>query len=411
MIGAGMDSARCKLCGSPLNGPRLDLGSLPACNRFLTAYASPQTHPLIMTACGSCGLVQLAVYPPPDFVMPRVPWIRYREPDAHLDDVVRRLLPSLSSGRARAIGVGPFDGPLLDRFEQHGVNPLPLDLLGTRTSGHTAGTYPNLETLQGLLRPAELAAIAAGCGNADIVVCRYVLEHSHDPVATLIGLKHLIGPGGTLLIEVPDSENFLSRSDYSFVWEEHICYFSESTLERLAVCAGYEVSRLFRYEGALEDALVAVLEVPAGAPRRRRVDHDGREAARLFAAYQANFAKARDAWQSRLAHLVSGGRKIGLLGVGHQAIMFVNGLGLQSYVSVVADDQPNKQGSFAPGIASAIVPSAAMASDPEIGTLLLAVSPRAEGEIKKKFATLLARGVRMYSIFAGGWNDTMAEGA
>jgi Methyltransferase domain/C-methyltransferase C-terminal domain/Putative zinc binding domain len=409
MVGTERKGSRCKLCNSLLDGPQLDLGNLPACNRFTTERAALQTHPLIMAACGTCGLAQLAVYPGADFVVPRVPWIRYREPDAHLDDLAERLFPLLSGRQAKSIGVGPFDAPLLDRLGRKGVASVPLNLMGTLATGHHApGTYPYLETLQGLLRPAELAAIAAAGTGADVVVCRYLLEHSHDPLATLAGLKHLIGPDGALVIEVPDSEKFLSRADYSFVWEEHICYFSKSTIARLAIQAGYQVSHFFRYDGVLEDALVIVLENSAGGTQGG-IDDDGRNAAELFSVYQADFPKVRAAWQSKLDAIVRSGRKIGLLGVGHQAIMFLNALGLQEYISLVADDEPDKLSSFAPGIASPIVSSAAMANDSKIGVWLLAVSPRAHPAITRKFADVLARGIQMYSIFAESRNETMAE--
>ena len=408
MVDAVMAGKRCKLCGSFLAGPQLDLGSLPACNGFTNPRAIPQTHPLILTACKTCGLVQLVACPPPDFVVPRVPWIRYREPDAHLDDVADRLMPMLSGGQAKSVGVGPFDGPLLERLGRKGVASAPLDLMGPLAAGcHAPGTYPYLETLQGLLRPVELAAAAASCGGANVVVCRYLLEHSHDPLATLVGLRQLLGPGGVLVVEVPDSQKFLSRADYSFVWEEHICYFTESTVTRLATQAGYRILHLFRYEGVLEDALVLVLENSEGTAQARTEEIGDREA-QLFLSYQANFPKQCAAWQSRLEGFVRDGRKIGLLGIGHQAIMFLNALGLQGYISVMADDEPDKQGSFAPGSSSPIVSSAAMASDLEIGVWLLAVSPRAIPAIGNKFAAVLARGAKMYTIFAGNPDDGIA---
>jgi SAM-dependent methyltransferase len=190
----------CKSCGAALSGRRLDLGRLPACNRFLSRNVGSDTHPLVMAECPSCGLVQLAICPPPKFVMPRVPWIRYREPEAHLDDVVARLMPSLPPS-ARALGVGPFDGPLMERLGGRGFGHDLLDLIQGDASGGP-GCYPYLETVQARLPALNPATV--GSGAVDLVVCRYLLEHSHDPVAALLGLKCLLAPTGKLLIEVPD---------------------------------------------------------------------------------------------------------------------------------------------------------------------------------------------------------------
>jgi hypothetical protein len=382
----------CKCCGAALTGLRLDLGELPACNRFLKIDAVPETHPLVMAECPSCGLVQLAVYPPSAFVVPRVPWIRYREPETHLDNLAAKLMPSLPRA-AQVLGIGPFDTPLLERLARLGLGYDILDLTAVGAGGE-AGRYPYLETIQACL-PA-LDPTAARGGPAHLVVCRYLLEHCHDPVPALVGLKRLLAPEGKLLIEVPDSEKFLSRADYSFIWEEHICYFSEPTLCRLATRAGFRVTWLMRYEGAFEDTLVAVLESSDEAD----VSTPAAEArSGWFHTYKENFSGVREAWQTRLRDLALGGRGIALLGVGHQAIMFVNVLGLQRFVSHVADDQTSKQGYYAPGIAAPIVPSTVLAADPDIGSWLLAVSQQSQTEVRTKFAALLERGLRMYSIF------------
>jgi len=410
MLSPSMDVSTCKLCGSPLTGPWLDLDGLPACNRFLAVHAAPETHPLVMTECLSCDLIQLAVHPPVEFVVPRVPWVRYREPDAHLDDVAGKLRVFLPMTQPRVMGIGPFDGPLLERFRRFGARTVQLDLLATDRTQSPLGRYPYLETLQAMLRPTDLAKSAVDFGTADLVACRYLVEHSHDPVATLIGLRHLLAMGGRLVLEVPDSEKFLSRTDYSFVWEEHVSYFSQDTLGRLARSAGYDVVEMLRYEGPLEDALIALLET---SPMRRVRDPENRGTVRspsgLFGRYRANFVDVRDSWHTQLARAAAGGRKVALFGIGHQAVMFLNALGLQKYVSLLVDDEPNKQGYFAPGALSPVVSSATLIGDLEVGTCLLAVSPTVENAVKRKLAGLLDRGVQMYSIFAGAPGSSTAE--
>ena len=205
------------------------MGSLVACNQFeKQAPVQAPTHPLSITECAACNLVQLSKYPPVDFVRPRLPWIRYNEPSAHLDGAVEQLKALFLPGQAHvAIGLGPFDAPFLDRLAQCGFTSMQLDL--TARLPQEPARYPYLESIQTLLRPAVLAELKSEQGTAKLVSCRYLLEHSHDPVASLQGLGHLVEDDGLLLIEVPDSGKFLSAVDYSFIWEEHICYFTEET--------------------------------------------------------------------------------------------------------------------------------------------------------------------------------------
>jgi hypothetical protein len=394
------DDARCKLCDAVLSAPILDLGALPICNRFSLAPAALDRYPLAMTACPRCGLVQLSAFPSIGDVVPRVPWIRYTEPDAHLDAVVDCLDPSI----ATVFGLGPFDGPLLTRLGARRKQTCALDLGATQGEN---GVYPYLETLQDALRPDRLAAVAARHGGADLVVLRYLLEHSHDPIATLEGLKPLVAPRGALCIEVPDSSKFLTRHDYSFIWEEHICYFTVTTLGLLAARAGYAVDYVSRYEGPLEDALVAILR-----PAEKATSMIGAgEATTAFRGYRDSFVPTGDAYRKRLAEALASGSRVAICGIGHQAIMFLNALGLQSFIAMMVDDDPNKAGQFAPGATSAIASSAAMMADRTIDVCLLAVNPRSEAKIKEKLRPFAERGGRFYSIFPGAGTPTLVDAA
>ena len=384
----------CRLCGSALSSAVLDFGPLPACNRFTAPAASPETLPLVVRSCRACGLIQLETAPPPSFLVPRVPWIRYREPEAHLDDLVERLRTSRSAWLRNAIGTGPFDAPLTDRLGRHGVTTAQLPL--PASDGMAA--YPYLETIQDGLEPAALGRAAERLGTADLVCCRYLLEHCHRPVAALAGLGQLAGPDGAVLVEVPDSTKFLARRDYSFIWEEHASYFTEATLRAAATHAGFEIAELIRYEGVLEDALVAILQ-PMTRPAIVGPDDEIETGNAAFADYAAAFASVRAAYRARLAGIVAGGGKVGLLGAGHQAIMFVNALGLQRYIAVVADDDPNKQGYCPAGLAVPIQPSSAIAADPEVSFCLLAVGPGAEAKVRTKLADFTGRGGVVLSIF------------
>lgn len=272
-----------------------------------------------------------------------------------------------------------------------------LDLLSECAGAAPAG-FPYLETLQACLRPGPLADVAKRYGRANLVLLRYLLEHSRDPVASLEGLKSLISPGGSLLIEVPDAAGFLARGDYSFIWEEHICYFTENTLKRLAKQAGYQVKALFRFEGALEDALVAVLQPDAVAD----LSSDGAgDPTELFSSYCSGLPRAAAGCRTKLQSLVDAGSRIALFGVGHQAIMFLNALRLQPFIAMMVDDNPNKQGYFPPGSNAAVVTSAVMLADPSIDVCLLAVNPRSVPKVEERLRPFIERGGRFYSIYTG----------
>jgi SAM-dependent methyltransferase len=321
-----------------------------------------------------------------------VPWIRYREPEGHLDALVEELL-WLKPGAGTVLGTGPFESPLLSRLEARGLaaNALALDVPAT------LGRYPYLETWQAILNPERLAAEAARLGTFDIVSCRYILEHAPEPVQALQALRHMLNPDALLLVEVPDSGKFLAARDYCFLWEEHSCYFVEETLRRLAEVGGYRIVALLRYPGALEDALVAVL-TPAGSPAPVLAPQGP---SRLFQAYRDAFADTRARLGSKLASLTGPGQdRIALFGIGHHAIMFANAFGIADTIALAVDDDPDKAGFFPPGFRVPVVGSERLLADEAITTCLFAVAPHIEGKVREKLAPLAARGVTFHSIYS-----------
>ncbi len=390
-----MDSFRCRLCGDALDGGGLSLGPMPLCNRFTSSRQAAERHDLRVLQCPRCHLIQLGNAASVETVRPRLPWIRYREPEAHLDAIAKLLLAEHCPRATMAFGVGPFDQPLLGRLTGRGLRASALDMRPPRSDADEG--FPYLETWQQGLNADHLADVADAQGTADIVCCRYLLEHCHDPLGALHSLRHLLSRDGMLIVEVPDSSKFLAACDYAFIWEEHISYFVEDTFRRLAARAGYEVAELRRVPGELEDALIAVLR-PAQAASH--IDAIPSSCLR-FAAYVAGIEPTRKFVQSWVAKAAgASGDGLALFGIGHQAVMFANALGLADRVAAAVDDDPDKNGYFPPGFRVPVIPSQVLLDDTAIKACLFAVAPGIEHKVRERLAPLAARGVEFRSIFA-----------
>jgi len=388
-----MPNPGCRLCGKMLSDDGLSLRQMPVCNRFTKGPEAVERHDLSLHQCRHCGLIQLGEPLPVETIRPLLPWIKYREPDAHLDGFVERLLAEHALGAVSAFGVGPFDQPLLERLNRRGLRTSALDVrpLSERNCG-----YPYLETWQLGLSTDRLAGAQA---KADIVCCRYLLEHCHDPLDALFGMRKLISDDGVLIVEVPDSEKFLAAGDYAFIWEEHVSYFTEPTLRRLATKADLEVVAVHRSPAELEDALIAVLR-----PARSAAHADGNHAcsSAAFQRYVQNFVPSRAAVRSWAAEATgASGDGLALFGIGHQAVMFAHAMGVADQIATAIDDDPDKRGYFPPGFRVPIVPSQALLENTRTQACLFAVAPRIEHRIRERLGPLRERGVEFRSIFAG----------
>jgi SAM-dependent methyltransferase len=385
-------SFQCRLCGQVVGTSPLSLGRIPVCNRFTRTGTADALVDLDIVECATCQLIQLRKTPPIDAIVPELPWIRYREPEGHLDALVEAVL-GFRPGARTALGTGPFEQPLLSRLAARGIKTEARRL----EAAPSEGRYPYLETWQATLDAPGLAGLAGQKRTFDVVSCRYIVEHCPDPVAALDALKQVLASDGVLVLEIPDSSKFLQARDYCFLWEEHTCYFVEDTLRRLAETGGYRVLAVLRYPGALEDALVALLEV-ADAPAR---PFPIQGPSSLFQAYRDGFAATRETLRAKLARAAGSERdRVALFGIGHQAIMFVNAFGIAADIAMAVDDDPDKAGFFPPGFRVPVVGSDQLLQAERIETCLFAVAPHIQAKVQAKLAPLSGRGVEFRSIFA-----------
>jgi len=394
-VRANAHSEICISCQRKTVRSLLELGNQPPSNRFyIDADRQCDTHNLTLGQCASCGLIQLADPMSIDMVRSRYSWISYNEPENHLDSMVERLIKILNlDAKSRIVGLTYQDDSTLARFERLGF---------TNTYRYEAASdlgieipMAGLETIQDVMTPALATQLSHRHELADVLIVRRVLDHAHAPREFLDGLKKLVKPDGFIVFETPGCTKFLGACDYTFIWEEHISYFTLETLNSLLVSASFSPVEMFAYSSQLEDSLVAITRPVAESTSEYLTPVQDLELGTWFAMH---FSQMRARVRNDLEKLRQEGKRVAVFGAGHLAAKFLNFFELAGFIECVIDDNPSKLGMRMPGSGLIVRPSSILLEE-KIDLCLLSVSPESEKKIIAAKHDYLERGGIFRSIF------------
>jgi|TARA_Y100000310_G_scaffold338360_1_gene427772 SAM-dependent methyltransferase len=386
----------CIGCGAQALELLIDFGNQPPSNRFYgNGEIQDDYHRLAMNQCSRCALVQLVEPMAEEMVKSRVSWLDYNEPEEHLDRMVDELVSMTNlSSDSRIIGLTYKDDTILKRFNQLGyTNTIRYDL---RKDYNIEDTLASLETIQMVLTKNLATDLVAKYSQADLVLARHVLEHAHAPNKFIAAVAKLLKPTGFMIFEMPDSRKFLTAYDYSFVWEEHITYFTEKTISRFVKYAGFDPWRIISYDYPFEDSLVVVARP---LPVNRNVLEPTFDELSIGRAYREGFVATRDLTRAKLIQFKDNNQGVALFGAGHQGVKFLNLFNLEELIHCVIDDNPNKIGLHMPGSGMEIQSSSVLL-DQHIDLCLLALSTESEKKVIAASDYFLKKGGSFKSIFS-----------
>jgi 2-polyprenyl-3-methyl-5-hydroxy-6-metoxy-1,4-benzoquinol methylase len=152
---------------------------------------------------------------------------------ALLQDMFLAHLPYMGNGR-RLLDVGCGVGSALLWARERGWDTVGVEMDAeavevARSSG--------LQVLEGTVESADLAN-----QYFDAISLSQVLEHTFSPTNVLIRCRHLLRPGGVLLVAVPNFASYF-RATMNEAWPSlelprHLYHFDERTLEKIALKCG-----------------------------------------------------------------------------------------------------------------------------------------------------------------------------
>ena len=372
----------CLVCGLPADEPFARLQGLPVHTNVLwasaeEARAAPRGD-IALSLCRGCGLIWNTRFDPAV-----LSYDADYENSLHFSGEFRRYSEELAEllidrhplagGHVAELGSGKgeFLALLCERAGCTGVGFDPS--YAGEADGRAEG---RLTFVRDLLAPDS------DLGEADLVVCRHVVEHLENPVGVLTTVRRALGErSAAIYVEVPAAE-YLLREDA--IWDliyPHVTCLSAAALEEIVRRAGFhprEHGYSFGGQYLWVDATTDASSPAEDEPRRDSLAADAGEfAERLLA--------KRELWAGELPRLLAAG-PVALWGAGAKGTTFLNLVPAGESIQFVVDVNPRKQGKYVPGTGQRIVAPESLVEHPP--ATILVMNPVYSDEIAESLRRL-----------------------
>lgn len=343
---------RCPVCGSGATRPFLERPSVPVHQNLIYATRSDaesaRRGEMTLCCCEGCGFVHNASFD--------LSAMSYGESydntqtcsptfNRYVDDLVRHLVEEKGVRDSRVVEVGCGKGVFLRKLVEypgagitgHGFDPTyqgPATELDGRLSFHT-----------------HFYDERSAAYEADVVVCRHVIEHVPRPLELLGSVRRAVRCRDRVFFETPCVEWILRNKVIWDFFYEHCSLFTASSLRTAFERSGFRVESVTHVFGGQYLWIEATADEPsAGAEHRAAGDIPrlGRE----FGAFEQDRIGA---WRSEVKRMAARGR-VALWGAGAKGVTFANLVDdARDLLWCVVDVNPAKHGKFLAGTGHRIV--------------------------------------------------------
>ena len=349
----------CQLCGHEHTDEFLNLGRQPLANKYPTEaqFASETFFPLSVLFCPNCKNVQL------DTIVSReVMFEDYYYLSSVNAGLVRHFeaLAEKLAGSKFLVDIGSNDGILLKPMKELGVKALGVE---PSINVSKIANDQGLTTLCSFFNAATAAEIAAGRGEADVIVASSVFTHLENPHEFIDAVKDLLTDDGRFIIEVEYIGNILELIQFERFYLDRIFYYSLTSLRHLFESHGMTITEVEHIEPHGGSLQVTVRRTSPGAtPSQNVTALLEQEASRLTTDALKEFARNVDIQIAAFKNLLRSYKdsKLSVAGYGAPArvstICNYAKIG-PDLIDFIVDDSPLKQNRFTPGTHIPIVPN------------------------------------------------------
>ena len=388
-------SIRCRICDGMSLHPFLDLGKMPIANSFLTRAQLSEPEYTFRLRCGfcvSCRMVQLVEVVEPDMLF-HGNYAYFSSISQVMDEHFSELSTIIGEeilydASLPIVEIGANDGILLQKLVSHNANAI-----GIEPSANVAAAARDkgLNVISEFFNVELAGTLRAEHGPAQLVVGANVLCHIPDLNGVARALEALLDEEGVFIFEDPYWLEIMAQLAYDQIYDEHVYYFSVSSLKRLFEKHGL---RIFRVDPiAVHGGSMRVYGCKVACSRREEPsvrsqltleNEHGLDSLDTYSAFAARVEQSRDSLRDLLGSLQGEGARLVGYAASSKGTVILNYCGIgPDLLEFVCDNTPSKEGLFTPGTHIPVVSIDRFAADYPDYAFLLAWNHLNEISIKE----------------------------
>jgi SAM-dependent methyltransferase len=348
----------CQACGGSLGQPIFKIPHLPLVDSFCSsreAAARVPRYSVTICECNDCTTIQIAS--PPDTSAIYRSYIYESSSSPDLDNhfaAYSRFLDDLIDRKDEAVlEIGANDGLLLRHLVDVGfknlvaIDPSPQTALIKSSEIEVINDFFSDESVENFKSASFSIIIANNC-----------FSHISGLIDVLRLCARLLKKEGTLIVEVQSTLDLVEGVVFDYIYHEHYFYHSASSFRRLANLAGLEIY------------LIKHVETKGGS-YRFLLGHPGQhtvDGSVPYWEYREMIAGVHsiETWSRLRKYLFEIKHRLldwvsesdcPIIGYGASATgtVFLNYMNLEDALAGIIDDNPKRQGLYAPGSAIPVV--------------------------------------------------------
>lgn len=389
----------CRCCRGTSLTDVFDLGEQPLANAFLSPEQinEPEPrYPVVLCECADCGMIQLKHVVDASSMFTDYAFMTGSSQGmaSHFAELMRENIAWHVPAGGLVVEIGSNDGTALASIPNDGrCRRLGIDPAKNLSAKAHLRNVPYIAEFF----TATLAErVVESHGQANLIVACNVLGHIDDLDDVVRGVKTLLAPDGAFVIEAPNADWLISKTEYDTIYHEHLSYFGVRSLATLF--ARHEM-RLMRVESH---------DVHGGSVRltvRHGVGHSdkvapwfvGEAIQRDWAGFRQRCEESRENLVGRLTRARDEGRSVIGYGAPAKATVRLNYCGIGTdLLPLVVDSTPGKQGRLIPGTHQPIRDPSVISELMPDDVLILAWNHKVE--IQSKLSEYVSSGGRAATV-------------